>query len=74
MLTMIFIIVTVILFGKLFSFALKAAWGLSRILLTCIVFPIVLILLALGGVFIIAVPVLACVGVATIIYMIKNKS
>ena len=73
MLTVLLIILTVLIFGKLFAFGLKAAWGLSRILLTCVLLPIVLILLMLGGLFIIAIPILACVGLATIIYMVKNR-
>lgn len=73
MLTLLFIILTVLIFGKLFSIALKAAWGFSRILLTCILLPVVLILLAVGGLFIIALPALACAGIIAVIYVIKHK-
>ena len=73
MLTILLIVLTVIVFGKLFTFGLKAAWGLSKILLTCVLLPIVLILLVLGGLFIIAIPILACVGLVTIIYLVKNQ-
>ena len=73
MLTILLIVLTVIVFGKLFIFGLKAAWGLSKILLTCVLLPIVLILLVLGGLFIIAIPILACVGLVTIIYMVNNR-
>lgn len=67
MFTLLFIIFTFIIFGKLFMFALKASWGIVKILFTVLLLPVVLILLVVAGLVYIALPVLLIVGVISLI-------
>jgi hypothetical protein len=50
-------------FGKLFMFALSAAWGLTKILLHLVFLPLVLIVLAFSGLIYIAIVALIVYGI-----------
>ncbi len=63
MLELIFGICVLIVFGKLFIFGIKAAWGISKILVTVVLLPLTLIGLIIGGLFYIAVPLLIVFGI-----------
>ena len=71
MFTLIFIIFMFMIFGKLLAFAIKAAWGLSKIIWTIVVLPIALIALVACGLIYLAVPILAIVGLVSILCTIK---
>ena len=71
MLTLLFIILMFIIFGKLLIFAIKATWGIAKILFTVVLLPLVLIGLVIAGLMYIAFPVLLIVGVISIINMGK---
>lgn len=45
----LFMILMIFVFGKLFFFGLKAAWGLSKFVLTIILFPITLMMMVSAG-------------------------
>ena len=49
MLTLLFIICMFGVFGKLFFFGLKAAWGISKFILTLVFLPLILIVMVAGG-------------------------
>ena len=55
MLTFIFIILMIMVFGKLLIWSIKAAWGITKILFTVVFLPIILITLALSGAIYIAI-------------------
>ena len=57
MLTLIFLIFLLWIFIKLLVFGVKAAWGISKIILT-ILWPVILIGLIIAGLFYIAFPAL----------------
>ena len=67
MLSLIFGILMILVFGKLIIFAIKAAWGLTRVLLTVVLLPLVLLGLVAGGLMFLALPVLLLVGLGTLI-------
>lgn len=67
MFTLLFICFTFVIFGKLFLFAVKASWGIAKILFTVLLLPLALILLVLGGVVYIALPVLVIAGVVSLL-------
>ena len=69
MLTMLFIILMLIIFGKLIGFAVKAAWGISKIVCTVVLLPLFLIGLVFAGLIGIAFPILLVVGIVSL--MIK---
>lgn len=62
MLTLIFLILLLWIFIKLLVFGVKAAWGISKIILT-ILWPVILIGLVIAGLFYIAVPALVIFAV-----------
>ena len=61
MLTLIFTILMFLIFGKILGFAIKAAWGVTKIVCTVVLLPIFLIGLVLQGLVVIALPVLLIV-------------
>lgn len=67
MLNLIFLIIMFLVFGKIFTLALKGAWGLTKILFTLIFFPIIIIGLGLSGLIVVALPLLLIGGVVAMI-------
>ena len=67
MLTLLFVVLMFVIFGKLILLAFKATWGIARILFTIVFLPIILICLVVGGLIYVALPVLAVVGIFALI-------
>ena len=67
MITLIFIILMIIVFGKLLLWSIKAAWGITKILFTVVFLPIILIALALSGAIYIAIVLLIIGGIVTLV-------
>ncbi len=67
MFTLIFIFFTLMIFGKLFMFAVKASWGIVKILFTILLLPLLLIILVFAGLFYIALPVLVIAGAISLV-------
>ena len=63
MLTLLFIICMFGIFGKLFCFGLKAAWGISKFILTIVFLPLILIGMVVGGLLYLALPILIVIGI-----------
>lgn len=59
----LFMILMFYIFGKLFFFGLKAAWGLSKFVLTIILLPITLIMMVSAGLIYFAFVLLIVVGI-----------
>ena len=62
MLSLIFFVCMIWVFGKLFFLGIRAAWGISKFLLTIVLLPVFLIGLVIGGLIYIAFPILIVVG------------
>lgn len=73
MLTILFFILMIWVFWKLVKLSVKAAWGISKILFTLVLLPIILIVLVIAGFIYIAIPILAIVGVIALVSGV-NKS
>lgn len=69
MLELIFAIGMIWVFVKLLFIGIRAAWGISKILVTLVFLPLVLIGMVLGGLIYIALPILVVIG---IISLFKN--
>lgn len=67
MLTFIFTIMMIIVFGKILGFAIKAAWGLSKIIVSVVLLPLFLVVLVIKGLIGIALPILVVVGILSLI-------
>ena len=63
MLTALFIILMFAVFGKMIIFAFKASWGILKVLLTIIIFPLFLIGLFFSGLVYIALILLLIAGI-----------
>lgn len=72
MLSLLFVICMIWIFGKIFLFGIKAAWGISKFLLTIILLPLILIGMVIGGLIYIAFPILIVVGMIALISCSKK--
>lgn len=63
MLSLLFMICMIWVFGKLFVFGLRAAWGISKFLLTVVFLPVILVGMVIGGLLYLAIPILIVVGI-----------
>ena len=67
MLELIFAVLMISVFGRLFVFGLRATWGFAKLIAAMVFLPIVLAIGLLGGLLQIAFPVLAVVGLVSLI-------
>ena len=67
MFTLIFLICMFGIFGKLVGMAFKMAWGITKIVFTLVFLPLIILACLFKGLMIIAVPLLAIVGLATVV-------
>lgn len=67
MLNLFFMILMVCVCWKIFCFAVRAAWGVTKIVVTLVLFPLMLIGLVIGGLMYIALPILVLVGIGVAI-------
>lgn len=67
MLSLLFTICMIWIFGKLFIFGVKTAWGISKLLLTVVFLPLILIGMVIGGLMSIAFPILIIVGIVALV-------
>lgn len=67
MLTALFIILIFAVFGKMIIFAFKASWGILKVLLTIIIFPLFLIGLFFSGLVYIALILLLIAGIVSVV-------
>ena len=63
MLTILFLIFLFGIFGKLFFFGIRAAWGISKFVLMVVFFPVILIGMLIVGLVKLAFPLLLVFGV-----------
>lgn len=66
MLTVIFIILMFIIFGRILKFAIKAAWSVSKMVCSVVLLPLFLIWLVFKGLVEIAFPILVVIGIISI--------
>lgn len=67
LITVLFLILLFTIFGKLLSIAIKAAWGITKILFSIVFLPLVLIVLFFSGLVYVALIVLVIVGIVSLV-------
>ena len=67
MLTFLFIVLMLGVFGKLLFFAIKAIWSITKIIVNIVFLPLVIIGLFVSGLAYAALIVLAIVGIVSLI-------
>lgn len=73
MLSLLFVICMFGVFGKLFFFGLRAAWGISKFILTIVFLPLILVGLVVGGLMTLAFPILIVVGIIALVTSVTNR-
>lgn len=63
MVSALFAVCMILIFGKWFLFGIKAAWGISKFLLTVVLLPIALVVMVIGGLITFAFPILILIGI-----------
>lgn len=66
MLSLIFWILMMVVFGNILIFAVKMAWGVTKVVVSLVFLPITLVFLVLGGLLKIAFPLLAVIGLISL--------
>lgn len=66
MLTLLFVICMFGIFGKLIGLAFKMTWGIAKVLFTLVFLPVILVGLAMGGILVVAFPLLIVVGIVSL--------
>lgn len=67
MLTLLFLICMLAVFGKLFVFGMRVSWGIVKMFFTIIFLPFTLLAMVFGGLLSIAFPVLILVGIGSLL-------
>ena len=74
MLSIIFFILLIAVFGEVLAFAIKMAWGITKIVFGVIVLPIILVVLAVCGLIYIAIPLLAIIGLISLFGLTTRRA
>ena len=74
MLTVLFIVGMIGIFGRLLGFAFQMTWGIVKVLLTLVFLPILLIVMVIGGLIYIALPILAVIGIISLVASFDRES
>ena len=69
MLGILFFIFMILIFGNMMLFAIKMAWGITKVLGTLVFLPVFLIVLVFVGLLKLAFPILVIVGVISLFSM-----
>ena len=55
------------IFGKMFAFGIKAAWGILKMFISFVLLPVILIGLLIGGLIYIAFPILIIIAIVSLV-------
>ena len=69
MLSILFSILMILVFGKILLFAIKAAWGVAKIITALIFLPVILIALVMSGLIFVALPILILIGILAFVIL-----
>ena len=72
MFSLIFAILMMAVFGEYNWIAGRLAWGLWKIVITIIFFPILMVILALSGLVMLAIPILIVVGIIAVVLVLAS--
>lgn len=70
--TIIFVFLMIAIFGRILAWGIKAAWGLTKIVLVVVFFPLILIVFALSGLSFVALPILLIVGIVVLAKIVSG--
>lgn len=67
--SLLFFILMFVVFGKILGFAIKATWGVAKIMISLVFLPLVLVGLVLAGLLTLALPILVVIGIVAFIVL-----
>lgn len=67
MITFLFCMLMLAIFGKLAVFAFRAAWSVTKMVVCFVFAPLLLLILLISGLLYIAFPILLIVGIASLL-------
>lgn len=67
MLSLVFSIMMLVVFGKLLGLAIRASWTVLKVIFTLVFLPVILIGMCVAGILYIAIPVLIVIGIISLI-------
>lgn len=70
--TIIFVLLMIAIFGRILAWGIKAAWGLTKIVLVVVFFPLILIVFALSRLIFVALPILLIVGIVVLAKIVSG--
>ena len=70
--TIIFVLLMIAIFGRILAWGIKAAWGLTKIVLVVVFFPLILKVFALSGLIFVALPILLIVGILVLAKIVSG--
>lgn len=73
MLTAIFAVLMLLVFGELLWASVKLAWSVWKIVFSFVFFPIAMVLMAVSGLIAAAIPILAIVGIVALILALTKQ-
>lgn len=62
MITILFTVAMLVIFGKILGLAIKATWSIFKIIFNIVILPITLIILVIEGLMYVAFPALIVIG------------
>ena len=66
MLSIMFFILFMAVFGKMIGFAIRCTWGIFKTVMFLVFLPLMIVFMAIGGFIYLALPILLIVGVASL--------
>ncbi len=67
MLTFIFVVAFIAVMWEIIGLAIKATWEITKVLFSLVFLPIGMIMLAIAGLYALAIPILIIVGIVVLI-------
>lgn len=67
MITLLFVLLMIWVFGKMIGLAFRATWGLTKIIFGIVLLPLFLVGLVIAGFMSIALPILVVMGIVMLI-------
>lgn len=67
MMTLVFFVLMMLIFGKICIFGIKAAWGITKLIMAVIFSPVFLTVLFFIGLAYIAFPILVVLGIVVLV-------
>ncbi len=67
MLTFIFVVAFIAVMWEIIGLAIKATWEITKVLFSLVFLPIGMIVLAIAGLYVLAIPILIIVGIVALI-------